>query len=78
MEKTTIQVNQTTLERLKQLKRYEQQTYDETLNVIFDEMEEENLTSEEIEEIQQGLEDVKKGRIKPIQQVAKELGIKLH
>jgi len=78
MEKTTIQVNQTTLERLKQLKRYEQQTYDETLNVIFDEMEEETLTSEEIEEIQQGLEDVKKGRIKPIQQVAKELGIKLH
>ena len=78
MEKTTIQISQDTLERLKNLKKYERQSYDELLNGLVDEVEEETLSPEEIEEIQQGLEDIKKGRIKPIQQVAKELGIKLH
>ncbi|HLD12923.1 MAG TPA: hypothetical protein VJB87_05020 [Candidatus Nanoarchaeia archaeon] len=77
MGKTTIQVSQQTLERLRHLRRYEQQPYDETLNIIFDEIEEETLTTNEIEEIQKGLEDIKKGKTKSIEQVAKELGIKL-
>ena len=77
MEKTTIQVNQNTLERLKNLKKHERQSYDEALNDIFNEIEEETLSAEEIKEIQQALEDVKKGRVYPIEQVAKELGISL-
>ena len=35
------------------------------------------LSEEEINEIQEGLEDIKKGRIYPIETVAKELGIVL-
>ena len=77
MEKTTIQLSQITLDRLKHLKKYERQSYDETLNNIFDEIEEEPLSKEEIEEIQKALEDVKRGRVYTIEQVAKELGITL-
>lgn len=77
MEKTTIQINLETLERLKSLKSMERQSYDELLNNLIDNCEEENLDEEEINEIQKGLEDVKRGRVKPIEQVAKELGIAL-
>ncbi len=77
MEKTTIQLNSQTLERLKFLKNFERQSYDDLLNNLLDGYEEETLSSEEIEEIQKGLEDVKAGRTIPIEQVAKEMGIKL-
>ncbi|MEK6840919.1 MAG: hypothetical protein AABX79_03120 [Nanoarchaeota archaeon] len=77
MEKTTIQISQNTLERLKNFKKFERQSYDELLNGIFDGIEEEILDAEEIEEIKQGLEDVKRGRVYSIESVAKELGITL-
>jgi predicted transcriptional regulator len=77
MEKTTIQINLETLERLKALKHFERQSYDELLNNIISNIEEEELSEEEINEIQQGLEDVKKGKLYPIESVAKELGIML-
>ena len=77
MEKTTIQINQDTLERLKSFKKYERQSYNDLLNVVFDDIEEESLNDDEIEEIQQALEDIKKGRVYPIEKVAKELGITL-
>ncbi len=77
MDKTTIQLNIETLERLKALKNFERQSYDELLNSLIDNIEEENLSQEEIEEIKKGLEDIKMGRITPIEQVAKELGVKL-
>ena len=77
MEKTTIQIRQETLNRMKNLKSHERQSYDELLNGIFDNVEDEELSQEEIKEIQESLEDVKRGRTKPIEQVAKELGIKL-
>jgi len=38
---------------------------------------EEVLSAEEIEEIKQGLENIRRGEVKPIEQVAKELGISL-
>ena len=78
MDKTTIQINHGTLERLKTLKRYERESYDEVLNNIIDETEEETLSDEEIEEIKEALENVKKGNVKPNEQVAKELGIVLN
>jgi len=77
MEKTTIQINLETLERLKALKNMERQSYDEVLNNLIDTCEEESLSEEEINEIQQGLEDIKKGRVYPIEAVAKELGVSL-
>ena len=77
MEKTTIQISQNTLERLKNLKKFERQSYDDLLNGIFDEINEEILEADEIDEIKQGLEDVKRGRVYSIESVAKELGITL-
>ncbi len=77
MGKTTIQINVETLGRLKALKNFERQSYDEVLNRLINNCEEESLSEEEIAEIQKGLEDIKRGRVKPIEQVAKELGIAL-
>ncbi len=77
MEKTTIQINPETLERLKALKNSVRQSYDEVLNNLIDNCEEESLSEEEIEDIKAALENVKRGKVKPIEQVAKELGITL-
>lgn len=77
MEKTTIQINAETLDKLKMLKNFERQSYDEVLNNLINNFEEETLSSDEIDEIKLGLEDIKKGRIYSIESVAKELGIKL-
>jgi predicted CopG family antitoxin len=74
---TTIQVKGDTLERLKFFKAYNRESYDEVLNKLMDEKEEGKLTEEAIRGIQRGLRDVKAGRGKSIEQVAKELGIKL-
>jgi len=78
MEKTTVQVSQETLNRLKSMKRYERESYDEILNNVLDEVEEDELTPEEIEDIKIALENVKQGKVKSIEQVAKEFGIKLN
>mgnify|MGYP001568652705 CR=1 FL=1 len=77
MEKTTIQINYKTLERMKNLKSHERQSYDDLLNSIFDDVDEEMLNPDEIEEIKIALENVKKGKAKPIEQVARELGVEL-
>ncbi len=78
MEKTTIQINTNTLERLRALKRYERESYDEIVNSLIDESEDEELSKEEIEAIKRGLDDKRKGRTYSIEEVAKRLGIKLH
>jgi hypothetical protein len=77
MDKTTIQINQQTLERLKNLRKFERQSYDDVLNSMIDDIEEESLSEEEIVEIQQGLEDIRRVRVHSIESVAKELGITL-
>jgi len=77
MEKTTIQVNVDTLDRLKSVKRHARESYDEVLNFLIDEAEDDELTIEEIEDIKIALEEVKKGKVTPIEDVAKELGITL-
>jgi predicted transcriptional regulator len=78
MDKTTIQISSETLERLKVLKSFERQSYDDVLNLMIDEfVDEEPLTEKEIEEIKVGLEDIRMGRVVPFEQVLKERGIKL-
>ena len=77
MEKTTIQINSETLEKLKLLKNFERQSYDDILVNLIDNAEKETLSDEEIEDIKVALENVKLGKVKPIEQVAKELGISL-
>lgn len=77
MEKTTIQVSANTLNRLKSVKRHARESYDEVLNYLIDEAEDDELTAEEIEDIKIALEQVKQGKVTPIEDVAKELGITL-
>jgi len=77
MEKTTIQVNVDTLDRLKSMKRHTRESYDEVLNFLIDDAEDDELTAEEIDDLKIALENVKTGKVKSIEQVAKELGITL-
>ena len=80
MQKTTIQISQGTLDRLKSLKKYEKESYEDIVNTLIDDIEEE-VTPEEIEEIEQALKEIKEKGIEetttPIEKVAKELNIKL-
>jgi predicted transcriptional regulator len=75
--KTTIQLARPTLERLAKFKRFERESYDEVLNFVLDEYEEEPLTDADIDSIKRGLADIKAGRVHKLEDVAKELGIKL-
>ena len=77
MNKTTIQISGETLERLKGFKQHEKDSYDVVLNILLDEAEDDVLSDEEIGELQEILEEVKRGETTPIEQVAKEFGIKL-
>ena len=53
------------------------QSYDELIMNLVDNVEKETLGEEEINEIQRGLEDIKKGKVYTIEMVARELGIVL-
>jgi predicted transcriptional regulator len=77
MDKTTIQLSSETLERLKMFKQHQRESYEEVLNNLMDESGEEELSADEIDEIKISLEEVKQGKTKPIEQVAKELGVSL-
>lgn len=77
MEKTTIQIGVDTLNRLRALKNFERQSYDDVLNVLIDDCEDDVLSDEEIEEIKIALENVRQGKVKSIEQVAKEMGVSL-
>jgi len=74
---TTIQVQERTLKRLKEHKYSARQSYDELLNRLLDEVEDESITEEEILELQEALEQVRRGQLYNIEDVAEELGIKL-
>ena len=77
MDKTTIQIRVNTLERLKAIKRYERESYDELLNNLIDETGDDDLTGEEIEDIKEALDEVKRGETISLEDVARELGISL-
>ncbi|MGK0208813.1 MAG: putative CopG family antitoxin [Patescibacteria group bacterium] len=77
MQKTTIQINQSTLEKLKLLKIMSAQSYDDVLNNLLEGHQEDILSSREISEIEAGLENVKKGNVISIEDLAKDMGISL-
>ena len=71
-----VQLKKITAEKLKMLKTYERQSYDEIINRLMQQLEE-PLTNEEIRDIQEGLEDVKSEKVKSIEKVASDYGVKL-
>lgn len=77
MGKTTVQLSKDTVERLKLFKKHDRESYEEVINSLMDEVDEESLSDEEIKDIQEALDEVKQGKTKTIEQVAKDLGIKL-
>ena len=74
---TTIQVKEKTLNRLRYFKTYTKESYDEVINKILNTVEEGELTDEAINDIQIALRGMKLGKGQPIEEVAKELGVKL-
>ena len=72
-----MQLSKDTLERLKLFKRHGRESYEEVITCLMDEVDEESLSDDEIKDIQEALEEVRQGKTKTIEQVAKELGIKL-
>jgi len=77
MEKTTIQIGVDTLGRLKMLKRYDRESYDELLNYLMNHFTEEVLSEGEIAEIQEALDSIREEGTVPIEDVMKEAGISL-
>ena len=71
MQTTMIQLKKITAEKLKMFKSYKRQSYDEIINKLIQEVDEEPLTEQEIKEIEEGLEDVKAGKVESIEKVAK-------
>lgn len=77
MEKTTLQLTKQTLERLKQFKRHERESYEEILNTLMDDAEDDVLTPEDIADLQEALEEVRQGKTISAEALAKKYGIKL-
>lgn len=75
--KTTIQIDTETLERLKQVKNNERESYNFVINRILNEFEKESLSDEEIEEIKIGLESIKQGKTISFDKLVKEMRIQL-
>lgn len=74
---TTVQVKEQTLERLKFFKGSSKESYDEIINKVLDEVEEGELTDDAIADIKTGLREIREGKGKAIEEVAKEFGLKL-
>ena len=74
---TTIQIKDETLERLKYFKEYSKESYDELINKLIDEIEEGQLTDGALQDILEAKKEIREGKGKTIEEVAKELGIKL-
>lgn len=77
MNSTTIQIKKATLDRLKYFKEYTKESYDELINKVLDEIEEGQLTDEALNDIIEAKKEIREGKGQKIEDVAKELGIKL-
>ncbi len=75
MENTMVKLKKETVNRLKSLKDYERETYDEIINKMINTQKEE-LSREDIDNIEGGLKDLKEGRVYSSQEVARRLGLK--
>ena len=72
MATTMIQLKKETAEKLKSLKEYERESYDEIINKMIA-LEEEELSKEDIESIEKGLNDIKEGKVYSSKEAAKRL-----
>ncbi len=80
MEQTSIQIGKGTLEKLKSLKEYRRETYDELLSKIISIIEKLNEDEPELKEnilaeIEQGRKESKEGKGISTKQLMKQLGL---
>jgi predicted transcriptional regulator len=77
METTTIQIRRTLKKKLEELKVYPNETMDQIIERLTEnKIDPEPLSEEEIKGIEEGLADIKAGRVYTTKQLKKELGIK--
>lgn len=77
METTTIQITRTLKKKLEELKVYPNETMDQIIERLTEnKIDREPLSEEEIKGIEEGLADIKAGRVYTTKQLKKELGIK--
>jgi len=73
---TTIQVTRRTKKELQKMKLFPRETYEEVIQRLIEiSREEEELSAETIQNIENALKDVKKGRIYSTEEVKKELDL---
>jgi hypothetical protein len=77
MVKTMIQLEKRTVLKLQELKSYPRETYDELINKLIDYSNTDLVSEQELNEIEQGLADIRKGRVQSIESIAKKLKVKL-
>ncbi|MEM2990304.1 MAG: hypothetical protein QXQ02_03885 [Halobacteria archaeon] len=74
---TTIQLEERIKKKLEEMKIHPRETYSKVIErLIRLSEEEEELSAETIKNIEQALEDIKKGRVYSTEKVKKKLGIK--
>jgi predicted transcriptional regulator len=77
METTTIQLKKRTRARLEKLKVNEHEPMDAVIERLLDlSIDEEPLSTKEIEGIKAGLKDIEEGRVYTLEQVKKRMGVK--
>jgi predicted transcriptional regulator len=76
MAQTTIQVRPSTRTRLESLKTHPRETYDEVVSRLLDmACDQEPLSEETLQKIEEGIRDIRQGKTRTLDEVAKELGI---
>lgn len=73
---TTIQLQPETKSRLDELKIHPRESYDETLNRLLDiAYDPEPLSEETLQQIEEGIADIRAGRLRSLEDIAQELGL---
>ena len=76
MVQTTIQLRQATKTRLEALKLHPRETYDEVVNRLLDTTcDHEPLSEGTLAKIEEGIRDIRQGKTRTLDEIAKELGI---
>ncbi|MDE1768741.1 MAG: hypothetical protein KGH69_04155 [Candidatus Micrarchaeota archaeon] len=77
METTTIQIKKTLKKKLEELKAYPNETMDQLIERLADSrIDYEPLSDEDIKGIEEGLADIKAGKVYTLEQVKKKFGIR--
>lgn len=77
METTTVQIRKSLKRKLEGLKIYPKETMDQLIERLADtSIDHEPLSAEEIKGIEEGLADIKAGKVYTTKQLKKELGIR--